>query len=474
MSRAQKVTINSVIMGAQHIVVNLISIFVVGYVARALGENDYGIFSLAFTFPQFFMIIGNFGTRSVAIREMANDRDNAISFLGSILPMRSVLLVCMLVVTPSAAYLMGYTGGTLYVIFLATVSLVIELFARIVFDVFQAFEKMGKIAIRDVVIRLFTGLTSVLVLFLGYGLVTVCYVYVVGACLGLFLNLIIYRKQFPWPTLKIDKKKSIQILKMSAPFAFTGFISALYVKVDILMLSKMVGSSEVGLYNAAANLIYRLTFVSDAIATAAFPAIAQLFWTHKDKASQIANDSLTIIFILSLPVTVGGFILSNSIISLIYGDGYVQSAIILKILISTIPFMFVNVLFSYMLGAIKRQNIVLIISIVLSISNIAINFILIPLMSAQGAGYATLATEILSTCIYSFYISKYFKINISYRTLFSMSAAVFLMGLSVSFFIKYPILINIPISASCYFIVFSLLAGKKYNIFILLYNKYSG
>ena len=451
-------------MGCQHLAVNVISIFVVGYVARKLGETDYGVFSLAFTFPQFFTVIGNLGTRSITIREIAGNKDKGIDFLGSILPLRIVLLINMLLVVPVAAFVFGYTGEVLLVITLATASVVVDLLARVIYDVFQAYEKIGRLALRDVAVRLFTGILSVILLFQGYGLVTVCCIYLSGSLLGLIINLFVYNKQFPWPKISYDHDTAKRILRMSLPFALTGFISIVYMKIDIFMLSKIVGNAQVGIYNAAANLIYRLTFVADVIATAAFPAISQLYWTDRKNVYKIFNESLLRLIILSLPIAVGGVLLAEPIIDLIYGSEYTQSVIVLKVLICSVPFLFLNMLFCYSLGAIKKQKVVLYVSLILVVVNIGLNYFLIPILSVRGAASATLVTEILGVVLYGFIVGPIFKYRPSYRNYMALSVAVLVMIATYVLLNKTCLLIVFVMMSFSFIVVFSLLASEGYNL----------
>ena len=94
-SRESKVVRNSAILAAQHIVINLIAIVVVGYIARKLGKQDYGVYALAFGFPAIFEFIGSLGLRPLIIREIARNKDKSLEFLGKVIPAQAVLIVLM-------------------------------------------------------------------------------------------------------------------------------------------------------------------------------------------------------------------------------------------------------------------------------------------------------------------------------------------------------------------------------------------
>ena len=460
MSELTRVVRNAIILGGQQVIVNLLSIVVVAYVARELGVTDYGIFSLSFTFATVFSFLSNLGLRTLTIREVARERENAFGFIGKIIPARIILIVVSSCSMPLSAFLLNYEAEVVLVVAIASLMALFDQLSRVISDIFQAFEEMGGVAIRDIVVRICTGGLAILVLFFKYGLVMVCWMYVFGTLLGFFLNLTLYLKRFPVPRFNFDFHFIKSAISESVGYMLIGLASTLYCRVDVFMLSKMSGYDSVGIYNASANLFYRMNVIADAIATASFPALAQLYWVNKEKASTVVSVALLMAFAIGLPMAVGGMILSSSLISLIYGNEFNKSIPVFFILSSSLPLMFVSLQINYALGAIKKQNIVLSVVTFLLLCNVVMNSILIEIYSVNGAALATFITEIVSVVSFCYIGSRYFNINLPKRMVFSVLASTLVMGVVVNEARTFHTIFAVAIGAFTYLIILVILGGK--------------
>lgn len=415
-----------------------------------------------------FAAFGHMGLRTLTIREVSRNREDSIEYLSRIVPPRLAFLISTGCLIPFAAILLDYSERTILAITIAAFSYVFDQISRIVLDVFQAFEEMGKIAFRDVFVRIITGVSSFVALYCGFGLYSVCLIYTLGAFIGLIINIILYSKRFQWPRLKFDFDFIYRNLKEGSPFLFTGFVGILLIKADILIISKLLGVSSVGTYNAAANLYYRLTFVCDAIATASFPAISQLFWTDKKEAISVFNKSLQYIAILGVPMAAGGILLSDSIIYLIYGKGYYLTVPIFCVLVCGTPIMFINTLLNYTLGAIREQKFVLVVISFLAVFNIVANFILLPLYGEIGAAYSTFFSHVAGILLLGGKIFKNFGLNLDRKILFSILISTTLLAIVLYFVKPFGIIASLLAGCLIYLGSLTLFSGSSIDIKKLL------
>lgn len=462
MSRVGRVAKNSVILVLQQVVINLLSVFVVGYIARKLGRIDYGVFSFAFAFTVFFTFIGHLGLRSLTIREVAKERDNSSEYLGKIIPARLILIALMTVVIPLAAILLNYEVKIVAIVTISALAAMFEQLSRIINDVFQAYEEMGKVASRDVIVRLFTGGASIAMLFYGYGLVAVSWIYVAGAFIGLGYNVVLFAKRFPWPKMRLDHIFIWKNLQEGLSFMILGMVTALYAQIDVFILSKLLNMESVGIYNASASLFSRLGFIADSIATASFPSIAQLYWHDKKAASEVISRSIIGILIFALPIAIGGFILSDEIIGTIYGKNYIESSVILKILITSLPFLFISMQLNYALGAINLQKIVLSIVVAMFVLNIVSNVILVQRFELVGAAVSKYFSEFVGFIIFLFVSCKYFNFNGVLKSLIIILPPIFVMVATVFLLKKYGLIVCIIGGAFSYGIVLFLTGGMRF------------
>ena len=82
MGRFENVVKNSLWLSIQPLKLNVISIFAIGYIARVLGQEEYGRFLFAFTFVSMFSPISNFGSRAITVRSIGESRESAAPLLG--------------------------------------------------------------------------------------------------------------------------------------------------------------------------------------------------------------------------------------------------------------------------------------------------------------------------------------------------------------------------------------------------------
>ena len=223
MLRIKKVFKNSIILFAQQIFISVIAIAAIGFIARKIGKSDYGIFALAFAFPGLFAEIGSLGLRNLTIQEVAKNREVAVKeFIGRMIPVRLFLISIMGIVTIISAEIFNYGHKEFIAIIIGTISAIIESVSRIIQDIFQSFEEMGQIAIREMSIRLFTALAGCFLVWKGFGVFALCWLYVIGNIIGLIFNLIIFKKRFEVPKLMWDWRFCRNNIKDSAGFLLGG------------------------------------------------------------------------------------------------------------------------------------------------------------------------------------------------------------------------------------------------------------
>lgn len=450
-SRSKRVALNAALLSFQHIVVTFISIFSVGYIARKLGQENYGVFSLAFAFPVIFMTVGSMGLRPLTIREVSAHKEEAFGFVGKIVPLRLILLSLAFLITLSAAFFLYDDPVVLVGILIGGLTLGIEHAARIAQDIFQAFEEVWKITARSILVKVLVSAGSVAALFVGLGLYSVCWIYLAGTALGLVLNVVLYRNRFAWPCFSFDKEFAKTNFRLGASFLLAALAMVAYSKLDIILLSKMMNNSAVGEYNAAVSLFYQLNFISDAIATSVFPALSSLFHTDREEAQRVFSNGLTLMLIAALPIAAGGAMLSEKIILMIYGNGYASSAPLFFLSCLCIPFLYLSTLFAFALGAVGRQRLVTVVMCAACFVNLIANLFLIRAFGTMGAALTALITQLFIFLLLAVPLFGEFRFRL-FRG-FALGLPVSLAGMALCVFLlrDAPVLVTVAAGGLAYF-----------------------
>jgi len=452
MKAIPRVIRNSFWLGIPSVVLNIISIFIIGYIARTLGHEGYGKFILAFSFIALFTPLCNLGLRAITVRNIATNRKQADSLLGKIFILRIVLSCITFLLLLIIVNLLNYPLSTRIVIYIAGGTLFFNTAATTFFDAFQAFEKMESIAYAKFISGIILTALSVAVLFMGYRLVGLTLVYLLGSILLSLFAFLFYRGSFPVLKFQIDLSFWRECLYKGMPFFLVGFLSIVELKIGIILLSKMAGESHVGMYGAASSLIERLILIPDSICTAVFPTMAFLYLKSKIEAGDLFDRFFNYMLLLGLPIAIGTSLLSRDIIGLIYGMDYINAAGVLAILAWTLPLIFIGYLQSYSLGAINLQAKVVKVSVVSTLANIVLCIVLIPTLHEKGVATANLVSSLLFTGFTFYYVAKHLFIRLRFDFILKAIGANILMALAVMMLKDYNLLLAVAGPAFVYLI----------------------
>jgi O-antigen/teichoic acid export membrane protein len=398
---------NSVWLIAQPLLLSLISLFVVGLVARKLGPNDYGVFVFAFAFVSLFSPFINMGLRALMVRTIAENRSIARECLGKMLVMRFILGVLAIIMLYIVLVIFDYPAATIKITLLVSSNLILQSVTSAFHDSFQAFEKMRYIAITQFFSGIILSCSTIIAVLLGAGLLPIVFIYIAGSLLALLMCFYYQWRYFELPILSLNISEFYSDLKQGFPFFVPQIIYRLNSRLGLILLSKFGGNNHVAIYGAATNLTDKLLVVPDGIGTSIFPAISSLFKEDKEAAVRLFQKFSRYIFLFGLPMAVGTTGLSEDIIHLIYGPEYTETTMILSLLIWGTFFQFVISIYDWTLNAMHHEK------IIAKASFILIPFFIIPcylLVKEHGVLGAALAHSLfqgVKLLVMSFLIKKY-------------------------------------------------------------------
>ena len=166
------------------------------------------------------------------------------------------------------------------------------------------------------------------------------------------------------------------------------------------MLSFMKGFSEVGFYSVATRFTEAVMMISTALLSSFFPLIARAFKENREEFDKVTHRAFMWFFLISLPMALGGFLVSRDVVKLFFGPTYATSGIVLSILCFHIAFSFIASLGANILIACGKQKTDMKISFSLVFVNIGLNLLLIPFWGSKGSATAVVLTEMTGMFIY--------------------------------------------------------------------------
>lgn len=199
-----------------------------------------------------------------------------------------------------------------------------------------------------------------------------------------------YTKRFQRPQLRLPSQIATSVLKDSWPLIISGISIVIYMKMDVIMLKSMVDNRAAGIYSAAVSLSESWYFIPTLIAQSLLPLVfkAKQEGSHQYE-SALSKLSGALIW-LSLAIAIATTLLGELAIPILFGPQYIDAVNPLKIHIWAGVFISIGVANSSWFVAEGKQLLAALFTGTGAIANIALNFLLIPLLGPSGAAWATL------------------------------------------------------------------------------------
>jgi O-antigen/teichoic acid export membrane protein len=239
-------------------------------------------------------------------------------------------------------------------------------------------------------------------------------------------------------------------LTAGLPFGIITFATMLSFKVDTVLLSLWRSSAEVGWYNVAYNLIFTLLILSSGFNSALVPSLSRQYRSDPAAVGRFYLNAIRLLWAVALPVAVGGALLADRLIVLLYGSAYAPAGPALRVLIWVLPALTITSLCGAITTVLHRERSTARINVVNAAFNIALNLWAIPRYGLMGAAVMTVATELLGLGQYLYLLRDAFPL----RQLAHVTSAATMAALAMAAVIwlgwPLPLLPLIALGALCY------------------------
>ena len=187
-----------------------------------------------------------------------------------------------------------------------------------------------KLEIRDTILEVFVGLTSVTMALLGYGVWSLVIPGTISSALRL---LIVFKITNGCPEMHLYTNYWSKIFKYYANIMGNALTSLIITDGDTLLIGKLLGNKMLGIYNMgwqSANIINRtITGIGNKLALPALSKVSNSIKQSKEVLYKILKVSSTI----SFPSFVGLFVIADNFILVVYGPQWEASILPFRILL---------------------------------------------------------------------------------------------------------------------------------------------
>lgn len=442
-------------------VLNVFFPFVTGiYVARILLPADIGQVETARNLAQYFVIFSFLGIPTYGLREIAkerNEKDKLNKLYTELMVINTIstgifLILYNIIIWVVPAYRYN-------IIFFIITGIAIALNFLNNSWLFEGLERFDYISIRNFVFKLLSLILLVLFVRKSEDYLKYAFITVFGTAGNYILNVINSKKYVRFDFTNLNLKRH---MKSIIYLVVVNLAIEIYSLVDITMLGLMCKKEVVTYYAYGMKIQKILLQVINTFTMVLVPRIA-LYYKEKKitKFNELLTKTLSIILILSLPIIIGINYVGSPVITLIYGEKYIRSAEVLKILVLALCISPIG----YLLGSrvmlvTGHENRMIIAVGIGAIVNVVGNSCLIPILEETGAALASIGSELIVAIIYIILSHKYFMLDFkllkktALRVLLSLliMTAVLLMLKNIDTLLIVKIILQVGVASVVYFL----------------------
>lgn len=407
MNQVQRIVKNIGVTGFAQVLTSLMAFVLLLYLARILGEADFGIYNFAMSITTLFVVITDLGVNQFLVREIAREKDRSSEYVNSAVTLKIPLSIMTFIGIVMFSWIFGYNTKFNILLYLLGLYNILLTVSSTYLSLFQAWEKMEYVAAFQIIEKVIVVSLGLYLLMLGYDVVAIGFAYFIAGLFDICVALIISKKIIKHG-LNFNLKFQKNILIKALPLAVGSIFSMIFFRIDSVILGFLKGYAAVGIYTVAYNPLLTLSSIlSGMFSSALYPVMSRYFRKDKKSLQKLIETSSKYIALIGMPITVFLITAADKVIFILYGSNYHDSIICFQILSFFIVFRLMNPTIGTFLIAIEKQNVQVPIIVLTAVFNVILNLILIPEFSYIAASISTVLSEMMLYYLFTYFIKKY-------------------------------------------------------------------
>ena len=374
-----------------------VGFFVGVWIVRYLGPEQFGLLSFATAFVGLFAAFTALGLQSIVVRDIVHNPDCASETLGTIAILQLIsgiaayliVLVAIVYLRPDDAIALTIIAILGPMILLKASEITVWWFESKVLSKYTIWAQNG-------VFLVFAAVKVILILehasLIAFVWIMLAEAVVVTIVLLGFMN----KYGLLLTKLRVSTKRAKLLLKDGWPLLISSILIVIYMQIDKIMLGKMVGYEEVGIYSVATLISTVWYFLISIFLATLFPSLTNLHAQRSGLLSQRWTQLYALMLWISVAVALILSLFSNILVEFIFGEMYARSASVLVIHAWAGVNVAIGSVWSKWLLLENKLKIGLYGQLIAVIINVGLNFWLIPSFGAIGAALATLVSSWIS------------------------------------------------------------------------------
>jgi len=437
-------------------------------VVRVLGDAGFGQYSTVTAFVGLFAIFAELGVSQYVMREMAQRPEKTNHLFWNLWALRLTLAIIGVIGITAGAALYGFTPELVLGVFLYTLTFIYSAFLAPMDSALVAAERMEYPTLIAVIGQIGSAVLGTIVLINGWGFLAL-----IGVGLLAMIPQIVFaawairRHKLVSRPIVVTPKIWSQLIRAGLPFGMITLSLTIAFGIDTVILARFYPPEEVGWYNAAYRLSTSLLFLFTAFSTAIVPTLSKVFVTEPGTVERWYYRSTKIILLISVPMAVGGMVVADPLIHLLYGEQYSPSVPVLRIIIWDVPLLMFAGFGGNITTIISQERAAARIYFIGAVANVVLNLLLIPRFGILGAAAVTVVTDLVAAGQFHFLLRRKLNLPDVKPFAFRVVTASALMGAAVFLASQQHLFVQILIGGIIYAILvvaFRLLDAEEWTL----------
>lgn len=461
----KKIASNTISQILSKAVTAIISIFLISLLTNYLTVELYWLYSKIYNYIWIFVFLADLWLYAITIREITNDKENSSKIVWNVMTLRLILWVIILFIATIIAYFLPWYNSqiALYSIIIASFFTIFQLLNSSILALMQANMKIEFSAVSLIVSKLVNLWLIWIIAYFAYPkeliensnyftpFLYIILIWVISVIVNTILNYWYARKivkfwfDFDWEYIK-------HLFKISLPYWIALFLSVVYFKVDVIIISLIetpkMSDVSIALYSLPMKIVEVLMVIWWFYMTSILPSLTKAFkWieiendllknpanlplseennllmlnsSSKKDLDYLISTSFKVLFSFSIMVFTLWVLFRDYLIEIIANRNYIETTHIYNssdaflVVFAVIVFNFLSLIFIYSLLASENQSRLLKINIIVTLFNIVGNILVIPKYSFMWSWVVTLLSQIILTFMWYYYTRKLIKFNLPF------------------------------------------------------------
>ena len=378
-------------------------VFITAMMARYLGPDEFGKWSYALLIFSFFQSVVTLGIESILVRELILRPNEVYSLLSNSIIGRLVIGGVSIILVTLLGYALDMNSlEYFYILLIMSLSYLFQPLDSIE-SYFQVSNKIkyttiAKIAAYSLSLGIKLHFLNISVPLYYFSFANMFEVFVANYLIFNFFIKI--EDQF---TFKFDSHILKKLISDSKYFLLSSISIFVYMRIDQFLILNFLGEKKLGIFMAAFSLVSMFHLVPVVMSTSVMPYFSAAMQRDYNLYLRHLTLLFRFMFILSFLIIVSVSIFSEFLIVHIFGEQYMETLLILKILILSILPIFIGVIQSIHIILHKQNNLILLRTFMGGSLAVLLNIIFLHVWELSGSAYASVITQFLIV-----YVSPYF------------------------------------------------------------------